>query len=65
MGGGEVSISRKNIESSKQLDKSLMMSAGQLGLTAQDVADIIAYLKAGAPVEPKALAVSAPGPSCR
>ena len=50
MGGGELSISRKHIESIKPLEKSLMMSAGQLGLLAQDVADIIAYLKAGAPV---------------
>ncbi|MGH7944470.1 MAG: PVC-type heme-binding CxxCH protein, partial [Opitutaceae bacterium] len=29
----------------QQLGRSLMLSAGQLGLTAQDVADIVAYLK--------------------
>ena len=49
MGGGEVNISRKDIKSTTQLSKSLMMSAGQLGLTAQEVADIVAYLKEGAP----------------
>ena len=60
MGGGEVSFSRNLVESSEPLEKSLMMSAGQLGLTNQDVADIAAYLKAGAPVNPKATPVSTP-----
>ena len=60
MGGGELSISRKDIKSSEPLEKSLMMSAGQLGLTNQDVADIAAYLKAGAPVKPQATPVSTP-----
>ena len=62
MGGGEVSFSRNLVESSEPLEKSLMMSAGQLGLTNQDVADIAAYLKAGAPVDPKAVPVSTTAP---
>jgi putative membrane-bound dehydrogenase-like protein len=60
MGGGEVSFSRNLVKSSEPLEKSLMMSAGQLGLAAQDVADIAAYLKAGAPVNPNATPVSTP-----
>jgi putative heme-binding domain-containing protein len=60
MGGGEVSFSRNLVKSSEPLEKSLMMSAGQLGLAAQDVADIAAYLKAGAPVNPQAAPVSTP-----
>lgn len=60
MGGGELSVSRKDIKSSEPLEKSLMMSAGQLGLANQDVADIAAYLKAGAPVNPQATPVSTP-----
>jgi len=45
MGGGEVTISRREIKSVEILDRSLMISAGQLGLQAQDVADIVAFLK--------------------
>ena len=45
MGGGEVTIPRGNITKAKTMDRSLMMSAGQLGLTSQDVADIVAYMK--------------------
>jgi putative membrane-bound dehydrogenase-like protein len=60
MGGGEVTFSRNLVKSSEPLEKSLMMSAGQLGLAAQDVADIAAYLKAGAPVNPNATPVSTP-----
>jgi len=45
MGGGEVSISRRDIRSAETMDKSLMMSAGQLGLQPQEVADIVAFLK--------------------
>jgi putative membrane-bound dehydrogenase-like protein len=47
-GGGEVNIPRKLIKSIKPLDRSLMMSAGQLGLSAKEVADIVAYLRADA-----------------
>ena len=45
MGGGEVSIHPKDIAKRQELERSLMMSAGQLGLSSQDVADIAAYLK--------------------
>lgn len=44
-GGGEVSIPRKFIKSERVMDRSLMMSAGQLGMSAQEVADVVAYLK--------------------
>ncbi len=47
MGGGEISISRRDIKSIKPLEHSLMLSAGQLGMQAQDVADIVAFLKHG------------------
>jgi len=47
MGGGEVSMRRKEVKITKTLEDSLMLSAGQLGLTAQEVADIVAYLKHG------------------
>ncbi|MEM9283490.1 MAG: PVC-type heme-binding CxxCH protein [Verrucomicrobiota bacterium] len=45
MGGGEVTIPRKKIESTRVLGHSLMMSASQLGMQAQDVADVVAFLK--------------------
>ncbi|MBK1832875.1 PVC-type heme-binding CxxCH protein [Roseibacillus ishigakijimensis] len=44
-GGVEQLIPRKMIASEKDLGRSLMMSAEQLGLTAQDVADVVSYLK--------------------
>jgi putative membrane-bound dehydrogenase-like protein len=47
MGGGEVTVSRKDIGSVETLDRSLMLSAGQLGLQPQEVADIVAFLKRG------------------
>jgi putative membrane-bound dehydrogenase-like protein len=46
-GGGEVTIPRQEIAARSSLEKSLMMSAAQLGMTAQDVADIVAYMKDG------------------
>ncbi len=49
MGGGEVTISRKDIVSVEPLEHSLMMSGGQLALQPQDVADIVAFLKQGVP----------------
>ncbi len=45
MGGVTQTIPKKRIARQWNLENSLMMSAGQLGLTAQDVADIAAYLK--------------------
>lgn len=44
-GGVEQIIPRKKVESFKKLKRSLMLSAEQLGLTAQEVADVAAYLK--------------------
>jgi putative heme-binding domain-containing protein len=46
-GGAEMKILKKDITSEKPLGRSLMLSAAQLGCTAQDVADIVAYLRAG------------------
>ncbi len=45
MGGLTQFIPRAKIASRKPLRRSLMMSAEQLGLTAQDVADVAAWLK--------------------
>jgi len=45
MGGLTQMIPRKEIGSNQKLNRSLMLSAAQLGLTAQDVADLVAYLK--------------------
>ncbi|MCF6313101.1 MAG: c-type cytochrome [Verrucomicrobiales bacterium] len=45
MGGVTQIVPGKKIKSRKDLGRSLMLSADQLGLTAQDVADIVAYLK--------------------
>ncbi|GHC51442.1 PVC-type heme-binding CxxCH protein [Roseibacillus persicicus] len=44
-GGVEQMIPKKMIKSQKDLKRSLMLSSDQLGLTAQDVADIVAFLK--------------------
>ena len=49
MGGGEVTVRRHHIVKSEIMETSLMMSAGQLGMQAQDVADIVAFLKHGLP----------------
>jgi putative membrane-bound dehydrogenase-like protein len=46
MGGVTQIVPGSKIASRKKMDRSLMMSAAQLGLTAQDVADLVAYLKA-------------------
>ncbi len=45
MGGGTQMIPAEKIKSRKRLTRSLMMSAEQLGLGAQEVADVVAYLK--------------------
>jgi len=53
-GGGEVVVPRKLLRSEKPMKRSLMLSAGQFGLTDQSVADIIAYMKrTAAPVGKK------------
>ncbi len=45
MGGQNQFVSRSRLRSRKKLDRSMMLSAAQLGLTAQDVADVVAYLR--------------------
>jgi putative membrane-bound dehydrogenase-like protein len=45
MGGVVQSIPRQRIKEEKQLDRSLMFTASQMGLTEQSVADIAAYLR--------------------
>lgn len=45
MGGITQTIPQQQVESIKKLNRSLMLSAEQLGFTAQDLADVVAYLK--------------------
>ena len=47
MGGQNQYIAKSRIKSRRKLDHSMMLSATQLGLNAQDVADIVAYLRTG------------------
>ncbi|NLG74692.1 MAG: dehydrogenase, partial [Xanthomonadaceae bacterium] len=44
-GGAIQMIPRSQIRERQRLDRSLMLSADQLGLTAQQIADIAAYLE--------------------
>ncbi len=44
-GGVRQLVPKKRVAEIKTLDRSLMLSADQLGLTAQDVADVVAWLK--------------------
>jgi putative heme-binding domain-containing protein len=44
-GGASQLVPAARIKSRRPLGRSLMLSAEQLGLTAQDVADVVAYLK--------------------
>lgn len=46
MGGVTQMIPRGTIEANNKMSRSMMLSAAQLGLTAQDVADLVAFLKA-------------------
>ena len=45
MGGITQSISASDLKSRQPMKRSLMLSADQLGLTAQDVADVVEYLR--------------------
>jgi putative heme-binding domain-containing protein len=45
MGGQTQFVPKERIASKKKMDRSLMMSATMLGMSAQDVADIVAYLR--------------------
>lgn len=47
MGGQNQYVARSRIQSRRKLEQSMMLSATQLGLSAQDVADIVAYLRTG------------------
>ncbi|MBE2282168.1 MAG: c-type cytochrome [Prosthecobacter sp.] len=47
MGGQNQFVPQSRVKSRRKLDRSMMLSATQLGLTAQDVADIVAYLRSG------------------
>ena len=46
MGGVTQMIPKGKIKANRKMKRSLMLSAAQQGLTAQDVADLVAYLKA-------------------
>ena len=45
VGNVQQTIPKGKIKTRKGLGRSLMLSADQLGLTAQDIADLLAYLK--------------------
>jgi putative membrane-bound dehydrogenase-like protein len=45
MGGVNQFVPKNRIASRKKMDRSMMMSATMLGMTAQDVADLVAYLR--------------------
>lgn len=47
MGGQNQFVPRSRIQKRQKLDRSLMLSSFQLGLSAQDVADIVAYMRGG------------------
>ena len=47
MGGQNQYVAKSRIRSRRKLNQSMMLSATQLGLSAQDVADIVAYLRSG------------------
>ncbi|MDG2487930.1 MAG: c-type cytochrome, partial [Roseibacillus sp.] len=47
MGGITQSISADDLKSREPMKRSLMLSADQLGMTAQDVADVVEYLRGG------------------
>ncbi len=44
-GGLSQLVPRSKVKESKPMKRSLMLSAEQLGLTAQDVADVVAFMK--------------------
>ena len=47
MGGVNQFVPKSRVQKRGKLDRSMMLSAFQLGLTAQDVADIVAYMRTG------------------
>lgn len=47
MGGQNQYVPHSRLKNRRKLDRSMMLSATQLGLTTQDVADVVAFLRAG------------------
>lgn len=47
MGGVNQFVPKSRLQKRQKLDRSMMLSASQLGLSAQDVADIVAYMRGG------------------
>jgi putative heme-binding domain-containing protein len=45
VGGQTQIVPKEKLKSKQKMTRSLMMSAAMLGMTAQDIADVIAYLK--------------------
>jgi hypothetical protein len=45
MGGVTQIVPASRVSARERMTRSLMMGAGQLGLSAQDVADLIAFLR--------------------
>jgi putative heme-binding domain-containing protein len=45
MGGLNQTVAKGRIKEIGKMKQSLMLSATQLGMSAQDVADVVAYLK--------------------
>lgn len=45
LGGQTQIVPKEKIQSRKKMDRSLMLGAGLLGMSAQDVADVVAYLR--------------------
>jgi hypothetical protein len=40
-------VAKSRLKNRRKLDHSLMLSAAQLGMSAQDVADLVAWLREG------------------
>jgi putative heme-binding domain-containing protein len=47
MGGQNQYVAKSRLKNRRKLDHSLMLSAAQLGMSAQDVADLVAWLREG------------------
>jgi putative heme-binding domain-containing protein len=45
MGGGSLTVARREVKSYKKMTGSMMPSAANMGMSAQDVSDVAAYLK--------------------
>lgn len=45
IGGGSLTVARKEVKSYKKVNESMMVSAANMGMSAQDVSDVVTYLK--------------------